>query len=116
MTNDEAGDVRAVSCHACGADITFVLKEQLDEEPIRCRCGATFAGGAARLLRFAGERLSLEAASAIAAKYTYEQIMDISRRGHAAPASLKPEEVDAALAFLLLRGAGLPSHAPPKSN
>ena len=100
---------RIIEC-ACGADVSVPIQYGFEKQP-RWRCGKCGYGpNHEEAVSYANGRLTVEEASAIALKYTFDQIMEIARRGYAG-GSLTSEEMDAVAASVLLRSLGLPSHA-----
>ena len=107
-------ETRVIEC-ACGADVRVPVRYGFDDQPKwrcqKCGCGPNHE----EAVSYADGRLTVDEASAIAVKYTFDQIMEIARRGYAG-GSLTSEEMDAVAAFVLLRSSGLPSHAENHSH
>ncbi len=102
-----------IECSACGKRTLPEARYGFTEPDLHCECGYRLTNDA-RVVQMAGDRLDLEEASPIAARHTYKEIMAIAHRGHQDPGCLSPTEMDALAAFVLLRNAGLPSHADEK--
>lgn len=106
-------ETRIVECHACGADVTFATQYGYDGPDIHCDCGEAITNHA-KAVADAKARLTAEEAIPIAAKYTYDQIMDVARKLYDDPASATSDELDALAAFRLLRYLDMPCCADEK--
>jgi hypothetical protein len=111
----EPPPTRRIECPSCGHEFQIALLDGFDHPDIECpRCGTQLSDHA-KAVEFAREEITLDEAKAIAGRYTYDQIIDMATRGFEA-GSLTPEERDVVVAFVRLRAAGLPGHAPDRSQ
>lgn len=108
-------DTRRMECSECEGELTVEIQDGFDGPETTCpHCGhqlTDHANAAAIASDYFG---CLEEAQAVALRYTYEEMMDASRRVLSDSATEK--DVLAVMAFALLKSKGLPSHAPSKAN
>lgn len=110
-------ETRRVECHGCGADVVFTLQFGFAGSDIQCsQCGGAVTDHS-EAIRVALDHVKSRGiapaqCAELVSKYTYEQMMDMARKGYDDPDGIAPDEFDALCAFNLLRAAGLPCHAP----
>lgn len=114
-----AQELRRIECHACDGEVTFPLEYGFAGPDLHCpNCGvlvSSHADGLAAAKKLGGH-FTIAEATAIAMRRTYDEMTDLARRLYADPQSATSDEMDALSAIALLRAAGLPCHAPKRSN
>lgn len=97
---------RTLDCPTCQTPVTFETESRWTPgRRIACpRCGTVLADHA-QSEEYASERVSLEDAERIAARYSYDQIMAIAHRAYHHDGEVSPAEKDVLAAFVRLRAA-----------